>query len=63
MVSLYYLILALASLLAAFWLLDRHRWARPITRQVKKLSWFLVKGMLKLLVKLLRKVASLFDPY
>ena len=61
--SLYCLMAALVFLLAGLRLLDRHKWARYITRPVKRVSWVLAKAALKLLVKLLRKVTSLFDPY
>ena len=60
---LFCLIVALIFLLIPLWWLDKQRWAQYITKPMKKYSWVLVKGALKLLGKLLRKVTSLFDPY
>lgn len=65
--SLLCFISALALLLIPFWWLDRQRWAQFITRPMKSLTkrllWGLVRGSFALLGKLLRMVASLFDPY
>jgi len=57
------LIAAFIFLFISFWLLDKQKWARLITKHMKRYSWVLAKATLKLLAKLLRKVTSLFDPY
>ena len=61
------MIVVFIFLYISYWLLNRHRWVRFITRYTteyaRKASWFLVKGAFRLLGKILRKVTSLFDPY
>lgn len=61
--SLSYLLLALFFAFIAFQVLDRQRQAQFMTRRVKGYSWTLAKLLLGLVMKLLRKVTSIFDPY
>ena len=57
------MIVSLIFLGIAFWLLDRNKYARYMTKPVKRLTLALVRNLLAYVGKLLRKVVSLFDPY
>ena len=57
-------ILALFFLMLPLWWLNKHKWGRLLIIQpMKRVTWFLVRVSFKLLMKVLRKVPSLFDPY
>ena len=61
--ALYQMIVSFVFLGIAIWLLNRNRYARYMIKPMKRLSWALMKKLLRLAGKLLRKVTSVFDPY
>ena len=61
--ALYHMIVSLIFLGTAIWLLNRNRYARYMMKPMGRFSWALTKKLFGFAGKLLRKVASLVDPY